>query len=163
MTGHEKLYEKMDALDPIEFLSLYAGGEPLAKPLVQLVYELKQNYSFTDGVINAIFEICLRKNNYKIVRSYILGLAEEMHQARAANAQEVFQYMQEEELESAMESPVDDWESDFNHEYVETNIALIARQLHELRKEVNDKFKRIHQRLDQIEYRLEQLNHRLRS
>jgi hypothetical protein len=159
MAIRENFYEKMDALDPIEYLSQYSGGEPLKKQLVQLVYDLKKKYSFKNGVINAIFEICLRENNYKIVRSDILSLADEFYRAGIMTSEEAFQYIQEEEMEYD-----DDFdELDFNYEYVETSIALIARQLHQLRKEVNEKFKQLHQQLDQIEYQLEQIHERIRS
>lgn len=165
MATQEKFYEKMDALDPIEYLSQYSGGEPLAKPLVQLIYELKKKYSFSNGVINAIFEICLRENNYKIVRSDILSLAEEFGSIGVTTSEEAFQYLQEEDMpyEEEQEDLDVGLETDFNYEYVETNIALIARQLHELRKEVNERFRRIHQQLDQIEYQLEQIHNRIRS
>lgn len=162
MAVQRQFYEKMDSLDPIEYLSQYSGGKPLAKSLVQLIYELKKKFSFSNGVINAIFEICLKENNYRIVRSDILSLAEDFKNEGIKTAEEAFEYFYETYVEEPME--IDEcFEADFNHEYVETNIALIARQLYEIRKEVNERFSRIHQQLDHIEYELKQIHQRIRS
>ncbi|MFC7441496.1 DnaD domain protein [Laceyella putida] len=157
MTTQEKQLLKMENTEPIEFLRLYTGGQPISKQLVQLVYELKKNYAFSNGVVNALFEHCLVENNYKIVRTYVLQLADELDEAGVRNAQEVFRYLRERQYQKQPQIHTAAVDPDVNMEYVETNIALIAKQLHELRKDVNTKFRQMNQQLEQIERRLAQV------
>ncbi|KPC77922.1 hypothetical protein ADL26_01640 [Thermoactinomyces vulgaris] len=159
MTALDKQILKMENTEPVEFLRQYTGGQPLSKQLVQLVYELKKTHAFSNGVINALFEYCLIENNYKIVRTYVLQLAEELDEVGVRNAHEVFRYLRERPYQKRQpeSSPHVSDDADYNMEYVETNIALIAKQLHELRKEMNLKFNLMNQQLDQIERRLSQV------
>jgi replication initiation and membrane attachment protein DnaB len=157
MAAVDKQMQKLETMDPVDFLRQFTGGQPVAKPLVQLIYELRKKYSFSNGVINSILEYCLLENDYKIVRSHVFELADELDEVGVKNAQEVYDYLSTGNLGSQSEVKDDPIEKEYNCEYVETNIALIARQLHELRQQMNHKFKHINQQLDLIERRLEQL------
>lgn len=157
MTTQDKRLLKMENTEPVEFLRHYTGGQPISNQLVHLVYELKKNYAFTNGIINALFEYCLVENNYKIVRTYVVKLAEELAEVGVRNAKDVFRYLSEKSYQKQQQPESPSVEQDYNMEYVETNIALIAKQLHELRKEVNIKFRQMDQQLEQIERRLAQV------
>ncbi|MBH8597500.1 MULTISPECIES: hypothetical protein [unclassified Thermoactinomyces] len=158
MTGSDKQLHKLETMDPLEFLGQFTGGQPVAKPLGQLVYDLKKNYAFSNGVINALFQVCLEENDYKIVRSHVMNMAERLGAAMVRTAQDVFAYLQADSRQSKTGNRQKTRNFDsFNSEYVETNIALIARQLHEVRQEVNIRFQQIQKQLDRIESQLGQL------
>ncbi|SEM99851.1 hypothetical protein [Lihuaxuella thermophila] len=158
MTEREKRLQQLENVDPVELLSEYNGGKPVPKPLIQIIYDLKEKFRFSNGVINGLLEFCLEENNHAISRAHVFKLAEELSLYRARNAREAYSYLKNaspgylktEKLTKSIEM-------EYNAEYVETNIALIARQLHDLRKEVNVKFNQMNQHLDQIEKHLKQL------
>ncbi|MGA9172394.1 MAG: hypothetical protein WBZ33_00210 [Thermoactinomyces sp.] len=158
MTGSDNQLHRLETLDPLEFLGQFTGGQPVTKPLGQLIYDLKKNYAFSNGVINALLQFCLEENDYKIVRSHVMNIAEELDAARVRTAQDVFAYLRADSRHNQSgKSPSTRSFESFNSEYVETNIALIARQLHEVRQEVNVRFQQIQRQLDRIESQLGQL------
>lgn len=158
------IHEKMETMDPVYFLSQYTGGQAVSKQLVQLIYELKERYSFSNGVINILFEFCMLENDYKIIRTYVLKLAEELFRRKIRTGKEAFHYLQDlqKRKHKASSSPSSRTSipenQEYNMEYVETNIALLARQLHELRKEIKERFLKMDQQLNQIESRLKHLS-----
>lgn len=158
------IHKKMETMDPVYFLSQYTGGQAVSKQLVQLIYELKERYSFSNGVINILFEFCMLENDYKIIRTYVLKLAEELFRRKIRTGKEAFHYLQDlqkrkHKASSSSSSRTSIPENqEYNMEYVETNIALLARQLHELRKEIKERFLKMDQQLNQIESRLKHLS-----
>ncbi|MBA4494603.1 DnaD domain protein [Paenactinomyces guangxiensis] len=164
MSEQEQHLQQLESLDPLELLSQYAGGQTIPKPIIQIIYELKEKYRFSNGVINSLLEFCLLENNNKISRTYVMKLAGELHQSGVRNVREVYSYLnnvrwREQDKNGKHHHSVN---LEYNSEYVETNIALIARQLHELRKEVNIKVNQMNEQLDQIEKQLRQLTRLLK-
>ncbi len=158
MTEREKRLQQLENVDPVELLSEYNGGKPVPKALIQIIYDLKEKYRFSNSVINGLLEFCLEENSHTISRAYIFNLAEELNLYRARNALEAYSHLKK--MRSGRlraEKLSQSFHFEYNAEYVETNIALIARQLHELRKEVNMKFNQINEHLDQIERQVQQL------
>jgi replication initiation and membrane attachment protein DnaB len=155
---------RLETMDPVEFLSRYAGGKPVPKQLVQMIQELRHRYAFPNGVINGLLEYCLLENNYQIERTMVMELADELREAGVQSGREAFTHLKSLEWGEEEEEDMLMRERDFpyNPEYVETNIALIARQLHELRKDVQRKFQRMNQQLDQIERKLEKITDMLK-
>lgn len=150
--------QNIETMDPVYFLRQYTGGQPVSKPLIQLIHELREGYSFPNGVINSLFEFCLLENNYKIVRSDVLELADEIYEKNIQTGQEAFYYLQQRKYSpppSSYCSPPD--QNEYNMDYVETNIALLARQLHEFRNELKGCVQRMNKQINRIESRLEQL------
>nr|WP_255516973.1 MULTISPECIES: DnaD domain protein [Thermoactinomyces] len=151
-------------MDPVYFLRQYSGGQAVSKQMVQLIYELKERYSFSNGVINVLLEFCMLENNYKITRADVLNLAEDLFRRNIATGKEALHYLKSLQKRKHPSSPPDASRTsnpesrEYNMEYVETNIALLARQLHELRKEIKESFVKMDQQLDQIELRLKQLS-----
>lgn len=158
------IQEKIETMDPVYFLSQYTGGQPVSEQMVQLVYELKERYSFSNGVINVLFEFCMLENNYKITRTYVLKLADELFRRKIRTGKEALHYLQSLQNRKHKSSPSDSSRTsipdnqEYNMEYVETNIALLARQMHELRQEIKERFLKMDQQLNQIEARLKQLS-----
>jgi replication initiation and membrane attachment protein DnaB len=158
------IHEKIEAMDPVYFLRQYSRGQAVSKQMVQLIYELKERYSFSNGVINVLLEFCMLENNYKITRADVLNLAEDLFRRNIATGKEALHYLKSLQKRKHPSSPPDASRTsnpesrEYNMEYVETNIALLARQLHELRKEIKESFLKMDQQLDQIESRLKQLS-----
>ncbi len=151
--------ENIETMDPIYFLRQYTGGQTVSKPLMQLIHELKKRYSFPNGVINSLFEFCLMESNYKISRSNVLELAEEIYERNITTGKETFYYLQQRKFTpppSPSCSPPD--QNEYNMDYVETNIALLARQLHEFRNELKGCVRQMNKQIGRIESRLEQLS-----
>ncbi len=158
------IQEKIEAMDPVYFLRQYSRGQAVSKQMVQLIYELKERYSFSNGVINVLLEFCMLENNYKIIRADVLNLAEDLFRRNISTGKEALHYLKSLQKRKHPSSSPDvsrtsNPESrEYNMEYVETNIALLARQLHELRKEIKESFLNMDQQLDQIESRLKRLS-----
>jgi hypothetical protein len=145
-------------MDPVYFLRQYTGGQAVSKPLVQLIHELKESYSLPNGVINSLFEFCLLENDYKINRFHVLELAEELYERNISTGKETVHYLQNRKLTpppSSSCSPPDQYE--YNTDYIETNIALLARQLHDFRNELKGCVRQMNKQIGRIESRLEQL------
>lgn len=152
-------HENIETMDPVYFLRQYTGGQAVSKPLIQLIHELREGYSFPNGVINSLFEFCLLENNYRIVRSDVLELAEEIYERNITTGKETFYYLQQRKFmppPSPYCSPPD--QNEYNMGYVETNIALLARQLHDFRNELKGCVQQMNKQITRIESRLEQLS-----
>lgn len=151
-------HENIETMDPVYFLRKYTGGQAVSKPLIQLIHELKEEFSLPNGVINSLFEFCLLENDYKINRSNVLELAEEIYERNITTGKETFYYLQQRKFTpppSMSCSPPDP--NQYNTDYVETNIALLARQLHEFRNELKGCVRQMNKQISRIESRLEQL------
>jgi replication initiation and membrane attachment protein DnaB len=159
MVEQDKELLRLETMDPVEFLSQYTGGRPVPKHLVQVIQELRHRYAFSNGVINGLLEYCLLKNNYQIELTMVMELAEELRESGVRSGREAFTHLKSLKWVEEEEEDIPERERDlpYNPEYVETNIALIARQLHELRKDVQRKFQRMNQHLDKIEKKLEKI------
>jgi replication initiation and membrane attachment protein DnaB len=162
MNGHEEELRQLETMDPVEFLRQYTG-EPVSGQLVQLIYELKKHYRFPNGVINGLMEYCLLQKNHKITRKFVTKLADELEKAGVKTGQESFALLKGRDLNQAeYREQTRTLHVTYNPEYVETNIALLARQLHDLRREIHSRLGQIDSRLERMEKQLKQLGNMLK-
>lgn len=151
-------HENIETMDPVYFMRQYTGGQAVSKSLLQLIHELREKFSLPNGVINSLFEFCLLENNYTINRSNVLELAEEIYERNITTGKETFYYLQQRKFAPppppSCSAPDP---NEYNMDYVETNIALLARQLHEFRNELKGCVRQMNKQISRIESRLEQL------
>lgn len=164
MREPDKYIQQLEQLEPEQLLAHYTEQSTLPPKVAELITELKENFSFSKGMINCLLEFCLL-NKKSLSYSFILEHANELVRMRVQNIQEVILYIQklsrEKQKVNPKSSPSFDVQ-DFNQEYMETNVALIARQLNQLRFEVHTKFDEINQQLDRIETHLKQITYMLK-
>ncbi|WP_124727002.1 DnaD domain protein [Staphylospora marina] len=151
MNGQEHALRELETMDPIRFFEQYTG-ESVPRQLAQLIVEIKRHYRFPNGVINGMLEYCLLQKEHRITRSFVLELADMLKEAKVKNGREAFALLKQGTVRQAEEN-----KTPCNEEYVEINIALLARQLHELRREIHRLAESLDSRLDRIEKRLAEL------
>ncbi|TCS96966.1 DnaD domain protein [Hazenella coriacea] len=164
MKGSDKHLQQLEQLEPEQLLAHYTEQSTLPPKIAQLITELKEDFNFSNGMVNSLLEYCLlsKKN---LSYSFIFTHANELVKLQVQNTQDVILYFQNLSKKHTPPRPKAPSPSDsegFNQEYMETNVALIARQLHQLRLEVNTKFDEIHQQLDRIESHLKQITYMLK-
>ncbi|MDY4788823.1 MAG: DnaD domain protein [Bacilli bacterium] len=67
-----------------QFLEAKDGVKP-SGPDLNLLIELKNNYNLSDAVLNVIIDYCLKRNNNRLTRSYVLKIASSLNRSKIDN------------------------------------------------------------------------------
>lgn len=96
ITGDSELASKvklMDSMAPSDYLRIKQNGARPAIPDLKLIEDLSSNFNLPNGVINALIDFVLVKQDNKLPRSYVEKIAAQLAREGVENAIDTMNYL----------------------------------------------------------------------